>query len=208
MLLGSSGSMRQRFVNGGYQYITHYQPNLDQLTKDKIKYGLESLYILITKLVFIFFVAWILNIALEVLIFLFLYNIIRTTSFGLHATKSWICLVSSTLIFILIPIMCLNVDIPINIKTILGVIGIIYMMKYAPADTYKRPIINPKRRLIYKVLSTIIAFSLTIASIMLENSFWANCCIMALVIQCFMISPFVYKMFKLPYNNYLKYQYS
>lgn len=200
--------MRQRFVNGGYQYIIHYQPNLDQLTKDKIKYGLESFYILITKLVFIFFVAWILNIALEVLIFLFLYNIIRTTSFGLHATKSWICLVSSTLIFILVPMMCLYVDIPINIKTILGFIGTICMIKNAPADTYKRPIINPKRRLIYKILSTIIALGLTITSILLENTFWANCCIMALVVQCFMISPLVYKLFKLPYNNYLKYQHS
>ena len=82
------------------------------------------------------------------------------------------------------------------------------MIKNAPADTYKRPIINPKRRLIYKILSTIIALGLTITSILLENTFWANCCIMALVVQCFMISPLVYKLFKLPYNNYLKYQHS
>ena len=198
--------MKKAFVDGGYNYILNYQPNIDQLTKDKIRYGLESLYILITKLLFIFIVAAILHMTLEVFIFFCFYNIIRMTSFGLHATKSWICLVSSTLIFILVPMLCQYTIIPINIKVILGIIGTLLMIKNAPADTYKRPIVNPKRRFVYKILSTIIAIGLTIASILISNSFWANACIMALVVQCFMISPLVYKIFKLPYNNYLKYQ--
>ena len=198
--------MRNAFVNGGYNYIISCYPNYDQLTKDKIRYGLESIYILITKLIFIFALAFILKIPLEVLIFLALYNLIRMPSFGLHATKSWMCLVSSSLIFILVPILCINIKIPINIKLILGIIGIILMIKNAPADTYKRPIINKKRRLTYKIISSFVALSLTIASIFMNNIFLANACIMALVVQCFLISPYVYKIFKLPYNNYLNYQ--
>ena len=198
--------MKRAFVNGGYNYILSCYPDYDQLTKDKIKYGLESIYILITKLVFIFALAFILKIQLEVLIFLALYNVIRMPSFGLHATKSWMCLVSSSLIFILVPILCMKVVIPINIKIILGLIGLSLMIKNAPADTYKRPIINRKRRLTYKIISSIVAIILTSASIIINNNFWANGCIMALVVQCFMISPLIYRIFKLPYNNYLKYQ--
>ncbi len=198
--------MKKAFVNGGYNYIISCYPEYDQLTRDKIKYGLESIYILITKLTFIFFLALLLRIELEVLIFLALYNVIRMPSFGLHATKSWMCLVSSSLIFILVPILCINTVIPINIKLILGIIGIALMIKNAPADTYKRPIINKKRRLTYKIISTLVAISLTIASIIIKNDFLANGCIMALVVQCFMISPLIYRIFKLPYNNYLRYQ--
>lgn len=198
--------MKRVFVNGGYNYILSCYPDYDQLTKDKIRYGLESIYLLITKLIFIFALAFILKIQLQVLIFLALYNIIRMPSFGLHATKSWMCLVSSSLIFILVPILCMNTVIPINIKLILGIIGILLMIKNAPADTYKRPIINKKRRLTYKIISFIVATMLTCASILIKNNFLANGCIMALVVQCFMISPFIYRIFKLPYNNYLRYQ--
>lgn len=198
--------MKQYIVNNCYNFVISNNPNVDRLTKDKLKYGLESIYILITKIIFVFIVAGLLNILTEVIIFLCLYNLIRMPSFGLHATKSWICLVSSTLIFILIPILCKNYIIPINIKTILGVITTILIYKNAPADTYKRPIINKKRRQRYKYISTSVAIILSIASIMLKDTFLSNSCILALVVQCFMISPVTYKTFNLPYDNYLKYQ--
>lgn len=198
--------MKKYIINKCYDFVLSVHPEYDNLTKDKLKYGLESLYILITKLIFISLVALILNMFKEMLIFLLLYNVIRMPSFGLHATKSWMCLVSSTLIFILVPLFCDLYTVPINIKIILGVIAIILVMKNAPADTYKRPIVNPIRRRNYKIISIIVAIGLVIASISIEDNFLSNSCLFALVVQCFMISPYVYKIFKLPYNNYLRYQ--
>lgn len=198
--------MKRFVVDHCYNFVLSANPNYDNLTKDKLKYGLESIYILITKLIFILVVASILNILKEVVIFLCLYNLIRMPSFGLHATKSWICLVSSTLIFILVPLLCKNYILPINIKVILGVITTLLIVKNAPADTYKRPIVNKKRRQIYKIISTLVAIILSISSLIIENNFLSNACVLALVVQCFMISPHIYRMFKLPYNNYLKYQ--
>lgn len=198
--------MKQYIVNHCYNFVISNNPNVDRLTKDKLKYGLESIYILITKIIFVFIVAGLLNVLTEVIIFLCLYNLIRMPSFGLHATKSWICLVSSTLIFILIPIFCKNYILPINIKIILGIITTIMIYKNAPADTHKRPIINKKRRQTYKYISTSVAIILSIASIIITDTFLSNACILALVVQCFMISPLTYKTFNLPYNNYLKYQ--
>ena len=126
-------------------------------------------------------------------------------SFGLHATKSWICLLSSTLIFIGVPWICQYIEIPLIGKVIIGIIVICLFYKNAPADTYKRPIVSPKRRSVYKAISVIICIIMIFSSILITDRFLANCCIMALVVQSCMISPFVYKLFGLPYDNYKAY---
>lgn len=178
----------------------------DQDQLDRITYGLEAIYILITKLIIISIIAILLGIFKEFVIFLLIYNIIRMTSFGLHATKSWICLVFSIIIFLGAPIIAIITTIPLYVKVGIGTICTYFMYKNAPADTEKRPIINPKRRLVYKWLSVAVCISMLIISFVCQDQFIANSFLLAVVVQCFMISPTVYKLFKLPYNNYLKYQ--
>lgn len=178
--------------------------NNEQL--DVIAYGLESIYILVTKLIVMSIVALYIGIFKEFLIFLVIYNFIRMPSFGLHATKSWICLLSSTIIFIVAPLIAIITTIPLYIKSVIGIICIILIYKNAPADTKKRPIINPKRRLVYKWISVSVCISMITVSFICKNQFIANSFLLANVIQCFMISPTIYKFFKLPYNNYLNYQ--
>ena len=73
--------------------------NIEQL--DEIKYGLESIYLLLTKLVVIFSISLILGLIKESLLFLLFSNILRTTAFGIHASKSIYCWVSS-IIFLVI----------------------------------------------------------------------------------------------------------
>lgn len=170
-----------------------------------IKYGLEGLYLTITKIIIIFLLAYVLNIFKEVIIFLLIYNVIRTTSFGLHATKSWICLLSSTLIFIGFPFICKYIYLIKYFKVVLGLILILFIYKNSPADTHKRPIVNPKRRMFFKYTSTFIAIIFIYCSILIDNNFISNCFILSLLVQSFMISPSIYKLFKLPYNNYLTY---
>lgn len=179
--------------------------NYDNIKLAEIQYGLEGLYLTLSKLIIIGIVATLLHLEKEVLIFLCIYNIIRTPSFGLHATKSWICLVSSLTIFILVPLLANSVEIPIYLKCGLGIILIILFYKNAPADTVKRPIINKKRREIYKFISTMTAIIFCILSITIENGFIANCFLFSLIVQAALISPFIYKVFHLPYNNYLSY---
>ena len=178
--------------------------NDDEL--EMVKYGLEGLYLTITKLIIILLLSYILNIWKEVIIFLIIYNMIRTTSFGLHATKSWICLLSSTCIFLGVPIICLLCNFSNYIKLIIGVFNILLMMKNAPADTYKRPIVSKTRRMVYKILSTVLSIVMVIFSILIPDRFMANCFLFALVVQNFMISPTIYRIFKLPYANYKNYE--
>ena len=179
--------------------------NYDEDQLAIIKYGLEGIYLTITKLIIILLLAYLLNIIKEVIIFLIIYNIIRMPSFGLHATKSWICLLSSTIIFIGLPIVCKYIYISNSIKVIIGLILILFIYKNAPADTLKRPIVNPKRRLFFKYCSTFIAIIFIYCSILINNNFLSNCFIFTLLVQCFITAPTTYKLFNLPYNNYLTY---
>ena len=180
--------------------------SFDQTKLEEIEYGLVAIYILITKAIIVFGIAIVLGVFKELIIFMIFYNIIRMPSFGLHATKSWICLVSSTILFLSGLYISLLVHINIYVKLILGVYCIIRIYKNAPADTHKRPIINPRRRVIYKTISTIIAIVFVFSSLLISYSFISNALICSLCIQTGMISPFVYKLFNLPYDNYKTYQ--
>lgn len=196
--------MKKKIINSAMNLIKNNGDYTDEQL-EIIKYGLEGLYLTITKLIVIAILAYTLNIFLEVIIFLLIYNIIRMTSFGLHATKSWICLVSSSLIFIGFPIICKYIYLTNYFKVILGLVLILFIYKNAPADTHKRPIINPKRRLFFKYTSTFIAIIFVYCSILINNNFLSNCFMLSLFVQSFMIAPTIYKLFKLPYNNYLTY---
>jgi len=197
--------MKNLLINASMNSIQKQYPEYSEEKLAEIKYGLLTVYLSISKLILISIIAIILGLFKEFIIFTIFYIFIRMTSFGLHANKSWICTLGSTLTFIIIPFICKNIVIPINIIIIFGIIGILLIFKNSPADTVKKPIISPIRRRNYKIISTSIAITMVITSIISNNTFISNALLLALLIQCFMISPLAYKLFKLPYNNYLNY---
>ena len=101
--------------------------------------------------------------------------------------------------------LCKYLIIPIYIKIIINVVLIIFIAKNSPADTHKKPIVNPKKRLFYKYISTIIAIIFAFCSILIENNFLSNCFTLSMLVQSFMISTTIYSFFGFPYNNYLNY---
>ena len=194
--------MKKLIMNKCMNYIEK-NTNYDQTKLKEVEYGLVGIYLTFEKLIIISIIAALLGIFKEMAIYILLYNVLRIPSFGLHATKSWICLVTSTILFIGIPYLCLFLSIPINLKVIIGILGIGFMFKNAPADTKKRPIVNKKRREIYKFISTILTIIFSLLAILVKDNFISNCLIFAVIMQNCMISPTVYKIFKLPYNNYI-----
>lgn len=193
--------MKSFVINKCINYIKKYNKYTEN-DIEIIKYGLEGIYLSISKVIIILLVSSIMGIFKEVIIFLILFNIIRFTAFGLHATKSYICLISSLLIFILIPYLSLYININIYTKVLVSILCILYIYKYAPSDTKKRPIVNRKRRLIYKTISTLICICYSFVLLFVDN-FLSNVLLFSMVIECFLISPMTYKIFKLPYNNYI-----
>ena len=198
--------MKNYIINNTMNYILKYN-NYNDVKQEELKYGLVAIYLLITKLIIILIISVILGIFKEVLLFTIIYIPIRAVSFGLHATKSWICLISSTAIFVGLPLISKYLVTPIFIKSIIGIISILLMFKNSPADTHKRPIVNKKRRLFFKYSSVFIAVIYTNIAIYINNNFIADCLLFSLLIQCFLTSPLIYKIFKLPYNNYKNFKF-
>lgn len=197
--------MRDYIVSGSLNLIKRDNPDYSDEKLEILEYGLTGLYIFISKSIVIFTIAYFLGILKELIIFMLIYNLIRSVSFGMHATSSTACLIASAVSFLSATYLCKNFVLPIGFKIIFGIISIIYVYLHSPADTEKRPIISPKRRLIYKLLSTLIAFIMVICSIVLDNVFISNSFTIALLMQCFMISPFAYKMTGQKYDNYKDY---
>lgn len=182
------------------------QEKYNQTQLEEIRYGLVSIYLTFSKLIIISIIATLLGIFKEMVTFLIIYNILRSVSFGLHASKSWICLLSSTLIFIGGTIFCQHVYLNNYIITGISIITILNIYRYSPADTKKRPIVSLKRRKIFKYLSTIFAIAFYIIAIITSNNFISNCLVLSLIIQTVCIHPLTYKMSKQPYNNYKRYK--
>lgn len=198
--------MRNIVINPLIQFIRTNNPQYSDEKMAEIRYGLVSIYILITKLVVIFLLSILLGIENQVICFTLIYSGIRSFSFGLHSNKSSACLISSSIIFIGIPYLCSVIQLKSIVRGIIGCITIILIFLHSPADTHKRPIVNPTRRMVYKYLSTMIAILYTGISIITKDNFIGNVLIGSLVVQCFIISPLVYKILGHPYNNYLTYQ--
>lgn len=198
--------MKKLIINKCMELVTTYNKDLSQRDIDKIRYGLEGLYLTITKLIFIIIVSIILGIWKETLLLILIFNGIRLTGFGVHAKRSIDCLISSTLFFILFPIICIKLTIPLLVKIILFIPLTVLIGIFAPADTEKRPLINKKKRKIYKILSIIISIIYMTIAIVIKDNTLSNCFIFAIVIQIIIMLPITYKIFGVSYNNYKTYE--
>ena len=198
--------MKKIFINSCMSIITDYNKNLSIKEIDTMRYGLEGLYLTITKLIIIFIISLILGIFKEVLLLILIFNGIRLTSFGVHAKRSIDCLISSILFFLIFPILCIKLTIPLLIKQILFIPLVLLIGIFAPADTEKRPLKNKKKRTIYKILSIIISIIYMTLSLVIKDNTLSNCFIFALIIQIIVMLPITYKIFGVSYNNYKKYE--
>lgn len=170
-----------------------------------IKYGIEGTYLGITKIVIILIISIILNLFKETILFFILFNIIRIPGFGLHAKKSIWCWVSSSIAFIGIPIICKSYTFNNLFYLIIPIICIFFFLLYAPADTEKRPLINKKKRKIFKITTVIIGIIYFILIVNISNFYYKNILTFAMILQTILILPITYKIFNLSYNNYLNY---
>ena len=197
--------MIKNFVINNYMnaVIDLNKYNKEQL--EEIKYGIESIYIAVSKIVVILLISFILGLFKETILFLVLFNILRIVAFGLHASKSIYCWISSSISFLLIPYICKTLEFPTFFYIISTIVCLILFIWYAPADTIKRPLINIKKRKIYKILSIIFSTIYIILIFTINNLLIKNMLMFALILETILIIPITYKIFKLPYNNYKNY---
>ena len=196
--------MKKKFLNSSID-ILRKNGNYSEEEIEIIAYGLEGIYLTFTKMIVIFSLAYVLNLWKEVILLLITFNIIRSQAFGLHASKSIYCLISSIIMFIGGAIICKYFTFPIWFLIISAVICNICLLLYAPADTHKRPIVNSKKRKKFKYLSFLLGIIYTFLIILFRNSYIVNYLVLGMIEAVFMILPITYNIFKMPYNNYKTY---
>lgn len=178
-------------------------------TKEKlaeIRYGLAGLYSTVTKTIVIFSISYMLGTLKSLLTLMVLYSLLRLTGFGVHAKKSWHCWISSSLIFLLLPYLCENLVIDYRAKVALGLMSVTLLGFYAPADTEKRPLINKKRRITYKVISVLLGLLYIVTFFLVKDNTLSNCILFALLLETFVVLPITYKLFGVKYKNYINYK--
>ena len=165
-----------------------------------IEYGLEGLYLTFTKIIIITCLSLILGIFKETLLLIIFYNII-----GLHAKKSSHCLVISLSLFVGGAYICKYAYLPLILKSIISIICILLISKYAPADTEKRPLINKNKRIRFKILSILSSTIFSILIVIFSEYTISNHLLFGMLAATLMILPISYKILDLPYDNYKRY---
>lgn len=197
--------MKNYFLKKIRKEIVKQYPKYSKDKVDEIMYGVEGIYLTITKTIIISLIALILGVFKELIFLLISFNFIRLFAFGMHANKSWICLLFSSTLFLGGAYLCKILVIPKNILITLFLIVLLIISIYAPSDTVKRPLIKKKRRIIFKILSMTVVIIYFILTLIIKNNLFINAVIIGLIIECILILPTTYMIFKMPYKNYKSY---
>ena len=195
--------MKEKFLDYTINYLKRYNDYSNEELK-KLRYGLEGIYLTITKVIVILLVSLLLNIFFEVVIGIILFNIIRYFAFGFHAEKSLECLILSLFNFVLIPYILLNTTSSLLVDGVICGICLILILIFAPADTVKRPLKNKKKRVTRKILTLTTGFIYTFLVLLLNNYFISDLLVSSLITTSIVICPLTYFIFRQPYNNYKK----
>lgn len=197
--------MKSKIINNIMDQIKKYN-DFDDIKLQEIKYGLETIYLTIVKTIVFIILAILLKTIKGLLLFMLFYGIIRLTGFGVHAKKSIHCWTSSILIFVIIPILIKYITINNYIIYIISIISIITLAIYAPADTPKRPLINKNKRIIYKILTILISIGYLTTMALIKDKIIINTLFYSLLLECFLVTPIIYKLFGVSYKNYKNYK--
>lgn len=186
--------MKRYFIN----LILRNEKIRDKAKLEMIEYGLEVIYINISKLFFILIVSILLKNLKETTLLIFLLSILKLFAYGIQMDKSYKCYIFSTCIYCVFPFILNFISLKKYIFYI-TVFSLCSFILYSPSDTKNRPILD--KRLIKKILS-IVVLIIYIALAFLIKSKIADYFLLVIVIESFIIMPFIYKIFGLPYNNY------
>lgn len=197
--------MKKRFLAYSTGLIKQYYPETDEIKMEEYAYNLEAFYLTISKMLIIIPLSIIIGVFKEMMILLLFFNFIREPAHGLHASKSWICLLSSSIIFIGAPILAKSIQISFIFELVLEIISFILLAIYAPADTKKAPIIKKENRRKLKINTIINCLILIILNIFIKDSIISNIIILSIWIGVFLILPLTYRIFNQSYNNYIEY---
>lgn len=172
-------------------------PDIDDERAEVINYGLQILFGEVPKFFIMLLIAYILGVfKLSLITFLILIPY-RGASGGFHLKTHIGCIISTCTFYCGTAILAKNIVLDDIMKYFLvvmvGILGIIMIKLYAPADTESVPILDSKTRRKKQILSYITFIVGLIISVIIKNNIISNIIIFGYLAQTFMITRFAYK---------------
>lgn len=180
--------------------------NTSSKTEDEVeilKYGIEVIFMNISKLLVIYIIAFLSGYLLESLFVTIIFGFIRSFSSGLHVKGFFKCLIFSALIFIFIIFAKPFFDLQLSIKLIIAILVLIGIYIYSPADTEEKPYLDKDNRKKLKISALILSSIYLVIWITSALGDYSNYFITTLIVQLVLISPVTYKILGRRYKNYL-----
>jgi len=190
--------------------IRKSMPDVDDERAEIINYGLQLLIGEIPKTFIILLIAWIMGVLDLSIVVLLLATPYRAVSGGAHFTTHIECIIATSLFYtgnaLLSKYLVLNNMARYIIVFITWISSMIFIKRYAPADTEAVPILREKERKLKRTLSYIVATTMLILSILVKNRIISNMILNATILQTIALTPFMYKIArnKYGYAEYIK----
>ena len=196
--------MKKKIIDKLTNYICKYKESSD-LDIKKYRYGLETIYNLITKSIVFLTITLFTRSFKECLLIIIFYTFLRLFAYGMHASTSLGCWLTTLPTYVggslFVKYMSLN---KITIY-IIWIIYLIFAFLWAPADTKKRPLIHADRRKKLKIESLIICLIYGLLIVFLNNQKILNAIGFCLTLQAICICPLTYFITGNRFNNYIYY---
>ena len=145
--------------------------NVDKKNYQKMKYGIDIIYINISKTAVLIILSVILGIVKETLLLLSVFTCVRLSGFGYHSNNTIKCTVIGIIAGMVVYLICL-----------------IIFLRYAPIETMKRPIGNSRKKF-FKKITVITATCLFIVAFCIGENVYRNIIIIGISLEAVMILP-------------------
>lgn len=176
------------------------------LELEKMKLGLEILFINISKLIIVFLIASHFNLLKEALFMIVVFGSIRSTAFGLHAKSSMVCTLITSMMFVAGPYVSYHIKLDNYVVLAAFIIMTFCCYKYAPADTENHPILGEKLRLKLRKKTVLKSLFFMVITLIVKIQVIKTMIVLAIGFNVISILPITYKILNRRYNNYEKYE--
>ena len=192
--------MIDKFCNFLTSKIKENVENIDEEKELIINFGVKLIFGELPKIIILFIIGFILGIGWYTLILFFLLAPYRSFTGGFHLKTHLGCMITTSILYLIPIILAKFISIPQNFLYIsiilIGILSIILITKYAPADTENIPILSIKERKSKKIKSYIALAILLAISILIPDKIISWMLIYGIFLQNLTILPISYKLTK------------
>lgn len=197
--------MIDKFCNWLTEKIKGKMPEIDEEKELVINFGVRILFGEVPKILALFILGFLLQIGWYSLLMYFLIAPYRTFTGGFHLKTHWGCMITSIVLYIVPILVAKYITIPQEylmhiIAGIVGVLSIIFIFKYAPADTENIPILSKKERKTKRIKSYISLLILLAIILLIPDKIVSYMLLYGIFLQNLTLTPIAYKLTKNKYS--------